>query len=178
MRATVVIAPSTYNITQIAAVYEKAKSAKRYRSFENENQILDMEQPGLLMEPGGLSYPFAIERELIQALRAGERTEAMRHLALFVEALSAEGMKEIDVQQGMMRLLVGNSSMRQESISRRYLTELRMDKAKPLLKDSDIMINEIALLVGYQPSYFIRLFKKLEGITPGRFRDMIRSNGV
>ncbi|MNP83828.1 HTH-type transcriptional regulator YesS [compost metagenome] len=55
-----------------------------------------------------------------------------------------------------------------------YLTELRMDKAKALLKESDIMINEIALLVGYQPSYFIRLFKKLEGITPGRFRELVR----
>ncbi|MNP45341.1 HTH-type transcriptional regulator YesS [compost metagenome] len=55
-----------------------------------------------------------------------------------------------------------------------YLTELRMDKAKAMLRESDIMINEIALLVGYQPSYFIRLFKKLEGITPGRFREMVR----
>ncbi len=43
MRATVVIGPTTDHISQVASVFEKAKSATRYRSFENENQILDME---------------------------------------------------------------------------------------------------------------------------------------
>jgi YesN/AraC family two-component response regulator len=35
-------------------------------------------------------------------------------------------------------------------------------------------INEIAKSVGYQPSYFNRIFKKYEGITPGKFRENSR----
>ncbi|MFC0211901.1 AraC family transcriptional regulator [Paenibacillus chartarius] len=272
MQATAVIAPPTDDIKQIASLFESAKSATRYRSFDNESQIIDMEQPSLLAETGSLSYPIAIERELIQALRAGEREEAARQLSLFVEALSAERVKEIDAQQGMMRLLAGIlnavsqvgvnpavlskgtnmfealsqirdtqsilkwfnehiiESIMQELEKRsndqlkrmieqaknylqdyyakdislescaeqvgaapyflskafkaetgvtftEYLTNLRMDKAKAMLRDSNTMINEIAMQVGYQPSYFIRLFKKLEGITPGRFRELVRDGG-
>jgi YesN/AraC family two-component response regulator len=37
-------------------------------------------------------------------------------------------------------------------------------------------INEIAESVGYQPSYFIRIFKKAEGLTPGQYRESADSN--
>lgn len=52
-----------------------------------------------------------------------------------------------------------------------YVTQYRMDKARELLRDTDMKINEIAESVGYQPSYFIRLFKKAEGLTPGQYRE-------
>jgi AraC-like DNA-binding protein len=52
-----------------------------------------------------------------------------------------------------------------------YLTDLRINKAKELLNTSDLKINEIAEYVGYQTSYFIRLFKKMEGVTPGKYRE-------
>jgi two-component system response regulator YesN len=53
-----------------------------------------------------------------------------------------------------------------------YLTNLRMDKASELLKDSNMKIAEIALLVGYQnENSFIRTFRKNKSITPGKFRE-------
>lgn len=52
-----------------------------------------------------------------------------------------------------------------------YLTQLRLDKAKELLRDTEIKVNDIAEMVGYQPSYFNRLFKKKEGVTPGQYRE-------
>jgi AraC-like DNA-binding protein len=52
-----------------------------------------------------------------------------------------------------------------------YLTKLRLDKAKEMLAESDLKVNEIAEAVGYQPSYFNRIFKKHEGVTPGQYRD-------
>jgi len=52
-----------------------------------------------------------------------------------------------------------------------YLILLRMDKAKSLLIDTDLKVNEIAEQIGYQPSYFIRLFRKFENMTPGQFRE-------
>lgn len=52
-----------------------------------------------------------------------------------------------------------------------YLTEVRLDKAKKLLKDTQLTIAEIAEKVGYSDaSYFSRVFKKHVKVTPGRFR--------
>lgn len=56
-----------------------------------------------------------------------------------------------------------------------YLTELRMDKAKELLRESELKINTVAEQVGYQHSYFNRIFKKLEGMTPTRYRELSRA---
>lgn len=53
-----------------------------------------------------------------------------------------------------------------------YLTGLRLDKAKELLRESSLKINDVAVQVGYQHSYFNRLFKKLEGMTPSRYREL------
>ncbi|SEB12289.1 helix-turn-helix domain-containing protein [Paenibacillus sp. 276b] len=55
-----------------------------------------------------------------------------------------------------------------------YLTEIRLNRAKELLESTDVKINEIAEQVGYQASYFNRLFKKSEGTTPSRYREDIR----
>ncbi|MCL6604062.1 MAG: helix-turn-helix domain-containing protein [Paenibacillus sp.] len=53
-----------------------------------------------------------------------------------------------------------------------YLTNLRIDKASELLKDSNLKIADIALQVGYQnENSFIRVFRKNKSITPGKFRE-------
>lgn len=58
-----------------------------------------------------------------------------------------------------------------------YLTELRLTKAKELLRDTDLKMNDVALQVGYQQSYFNRIFKKQEDITPTRYRELSRKEG-
>jgi AraC-like DNA-binding protein len=55
-----------------------------------------------------------------------------------------------------------------------YLTNIRLTKAKELLINTDMKINEIAETIGYKNSYFNRLFKKHEGYTPGQFREIRR----
>ena len=51
------------------------------------------------------------------------------------------------------------------------LTELRMQRAKTLLVTSELEVSQIAYQVGFtDPSYFIRLFRKLEQVTPRRYR--------
>ena len=53
-----------------------------------------------------------------------------------------------------------------------YLTQLRMNKAKELLRCSDKRSGEIALEVGYKdPHYFSFLFKKTQGCTPSEYRN-------
>lgn len=53
-----------------------------------------------------------------------------------------------------------------------YLTEVRMQKAQELLKDSDYKIIEICGMVGYDnPRSFSKAFKHFTGITPRECRD-------
>jgi len=53
-----------------------------------------------------------------------------------------------------------------------YLTQVRLDHAKELLRGASVKTYEIARLVGYQDEkYFSRLFKKKVGLTPSEFRN-------
>lgn len=53
-----------------------------------------------------------------------------------------------------------------------YVTNVRMDSAKKMLKDSSYSIKEICIDVGYgDPNYFSRIFKKCIGLTPSEFRE-------
>jgi AraC-like DNA-binding protein/mannose-6-phosphate isomerase-like protein (cupin superfamily) len=52
-----------------------------------------------------------------------------------------------------------------------YVNRLRVEKAKQLLKETDLKISEISRKLGYsQMSYFGSIFRKLEGCTPKDFR--------
>jgi two-component system, response regulator YesN len=52
-----------------------------------------------------------------------------------------------------------------------YVLRIRMEKAKSLLKNSQLKIYEIANMIGYQDDkYFRKVFKKVEGITPNEYR--------
>ncbi len=53
----------------------------------------------------------------------------------------------------------------------KYITDVRLDRACNLLKETDIAISEISSGVGYQdPQYFSRIFKKEMGMTPSEYR--------
>ena len=52
-----------------------------------------------------------------------------------------------------------------------YLTRIRMEKAKELLRTTGKKVTEIAFEVGYRDAhYFSNLFKKTQGCTPGEYR--------
>ena len=61
-----------------------------------------------------------------------------------------------------------------------YLTELRMKKAKELLRCTSMRSGQIALEIGYKDShYFSFLFKKTQGCTPSDYRNQrVQRNGV
>lgn len=53
-----------------------------------------------------------------------------------------------------------------------YLTQVRVDKAKQLLRDPQYKFYDICYAIGYtDPSYFTKLFKKVTGVTPSAYRD-------
>ncbi|MDR6882042.1 AraC family transcriptional regulator [Bacillus sp. 3255] len=51
-----------------------------------------------------------------------------------------------------------------------YLTKLRIERSIELLRTSELSVADIAGKVGYQTKNFIRVFKKMTGVTPGQFR--------
>ncbi|MBR1930183.1 MAG: helix-turn-helix domain-containing protein [Lachnospiraceae bacterium] len=54
-----------------------------------------------------------------------------------------------------------------------YLLQLRITRAKQLLRFSDKTVEEIAGECGMNDAnYFSRMFKKVEGVTPGQFRKL------
>jgi AraC-like DNA-binding protein len=56
-----------------------------------------------------------------------------------------------------------------------YLNNFRINKAKELLTDPEIRINQIPIRVGFSSqSYFIKVFKQIVGLTPGEYRDYSR----
>jgi AraC-like DNA-binding protein len=58
-----------------------------------------------------------------------------------------------------------------------YLTHLRIAKACELLTESNHKIASIASMVGYQnENSFIRVFRKIKAVTPGKFRESSKSS--
>lgn len=56
----------------------------------------------------------------------------------------------------------------------RYITEIRISKAKELLYSTALSCTEIALNVGYSdPLYFSRMFKQQTGISPKEYRSLV-----
>ncbi|MBP1963337.1 helix-turn-helix domain-containing protein [Paenibacillus aceris] len=271
MYVSVTIGNLALSVVHVPSRFEEAMQASGRRRFESRNQIIDLEsQDEFEKENHEFPYPFALEREIIQAIRIGQNEEAKQLIQAFMEELLERGAKVIDIQQGNLQLLgsilhairlmnldpnriyksanlyeqlmqirdpqkmiawfhdkvvspcmvelesrsdaqmkkivettmiyLQNNYMKEISLDScadyagtntvalskvfkqvsgknfiDYLTELRIGKAKELLRDTDMKINDIAEMTGYQPSYFNRIFKKQEGITPSRYRELNRN---
>ena len=53
-----------------------------------------------------------------------------------------------------------------------YLTKIRIDKARQLLREENLSIKEISIMVGYSdPNYFSRLFRKQMDMSPREYRE-------
>ena len=55
-----------------------------------------------------------------------------------------------------------------------YIMEYRVEQAKKYLQKENYKVKEAALLTGYSDcNYFIKVFKKCEGITPAEYKKEI-----
>lgn len=58
-----------------------------------------------------------------------------------------------------------------------YLTTVRLSHAKKLMENPGLTNSQIASMVGYtSDAVFIRVFKKVEGVTPGKYRESLALN--
>ncbi|WP_233530995.1 AraC family transcriptional regulator [Paenibacillus alkalitolerans] len=265
LMVTVTISRPTLLVKTIPDLFQDVMQAASYRLFKDENQIIRMDDLSADVYDHNNHYPFALDREISQAIRMGEWEAAERLIDQFLDEVS-RAQKEYLVQQSVLQLfgsiqyiilqsglqphlLFGGCNMFErlaqirepakltqwfkeevvrpyrrhleersnlqlkrvveqtmqllqtqfmtdvslESCARLtgttpytlsrafkhiaginfvdYLTQLRIDRAKELLRTTDLKINDVAEQIGYQHSYFNRIFKKYEGVTPSQYRE-------
>lgn len=77
------------------------------------------------------------------------------------------------ISTGHLSLLFKNAGER----FLRYLTAVRMNKAKELMLDNSYKVYEIVEMVGYSdPAYFSEVFKKHTGKTPNEYRGKLKQS--
>lgn len=115
----------------------------------------------------------AILDELLPDTEEGHST-----IRRVLEIVEQEYMKDISLEQIADRVQLSPSYLSfyfKKETGRnfiKYLTVYRLEKAKELLRTTDIKVITISEMVGYlNSSYFCLLFKNYTGQTPARFRE-------
>lgn len=127
--------------------YENASefAAAGFQMLSELALLIDHEQPELLTRAVAV-----MKANLSQMLTVSELAEKLDTSSSTLENLFSEHL--------------GSSP-------RRYLMNLKLEKAKLLLQSTDLPVKQIGINVGYlHPMHFSRWFKKSCGLTPGEYR--------
>ncbi|UKS27139.1 response regulator [Paenibacillus sp. HWE-109] len=115
--------------------------------------------------------------ERISEKRSGKPKLSIERIRAMIDKRFAENLqvadiaKEVFLSSTYLCLLFKQETG--ETINE-YMTKVRVDKAKELLKDPSNKFYEVCYAVGYSdPSYFSKIFKKYTGFTPSSFRDQV-----
>lgn len=110
-------------------------------------------------------------------LRSGEESTEEKHYARLTAYIRKEYMHDISLDSagealGMSPSYIGLVFRKAgETSFLKYLTDIRMEEAKRLLRTTDLTLKEIGRQVGIEnQNTLIRTFKKAEGVTPGQYR--------
>jgi two-component system response regulator YesN len=147
---------------------------KRWRPEEDIALELCYDQQGLFSVENWQSQL----KSLLQHLSKGSPQAQGSGLVLEIrEYLNRNYAQDMTLQHIAERFFISR-----ENVSRKfkqitgenlsdYLTNLRVDKAKTLLQNTNLRLSQISELVGYEDEkYFSRVFKKSTGVTPREYR--------
>lgn len=135
----------------------------------------------------GKSSPEEIFAECAAMLGRAMDTASPGGNAMIVRKAKTYLQKHYGEQMGLQKVAdelkvsagyLSKSFKAQEGISfTEYLTELRLENAKRLIRESDRSITEISYEVGFQdPGYFGKCFKKNEKISPSEYAAIVRQD--
>lgn len=119
-----------------------------------------------------------IKREAsLQFLNGGTKTEILRRLAVARDYMVSNYKKRLQLDEiaqaaclSVNHLLRTFKQAYQQS-PHQFLTRVRLQQAKYLLKNTDYPVGEIVDIIGFEcPSSFIRLFRNSFNVTPGQYR--------
>ncbi len=123
-----------------------------------------------------LSFFYKVN-EFINQKRSNRNEKLLSKVKDYVDRNYSENItltsisKDFGISSGYLSVLF-NDHIGQNFID--YLTNLRIQSAKNLLKSTDLKIYEIADRVGYRDAYyFSTAFKKIVGINPTDYRDKL-----
>ncbi len=115
--------------------------------------------------------------EKLKFLNSTTKVEILKRLTLAKEFIISNYNKDIDLEDiARHACLSVNHLLRTFKQAygqspHQYLIKIRVDRSKHLLKNTNYTINEIVEIIGFEcPSSFIRLFKGMNKITPGKYR--------
>lgn len=100
-------------------------------------------------------------------------SRSMRKAVAYVETHYAENITLDDVadQLNMNAVYLGQLFKKEMLIPfKQYLTEIRIEKAKELLRSGEYKVYQVSGMVGYQTTqYFSTVFKKVTGVSPAEY---------
>jgi AraC family transcriptional regulator len=119
-----------------------------------------------------------VKREAsLQFLNGGTKTEILRRLSVARDYMVSNYRKRVQLDEiAQVACLSVNHLLRTFKQAYRqsphqFLTSIRLQQAKYLLKNTDYPVGEIVDIVGFEcPSSFIRLFRNSFNVTPGQYR--------
>lgn len=119
-----------------------------------------------------------IKREAsLQFLNGGTKTEILRRLSVARDYMVSNYKKRIQLEEiAQVACLSVNHLLRTfkqayQQSPHQFLTRVRLQQAKYLLKNTDYPVGEIVDIIGFEcPSSFIRLFRNSFNVTPGQYR--------
>jgi two-component system, response regulator YesN len=115
----------------------------------------------------------------IQKELENRKSEKQDQTIIKINQLIDRGFEDPNFSLDLLADSIGMSTAHMCRVYKQYtgntiidiLGEKRMDQARKLLIDTNLSINEIAEKVGYiNASYFYRVFKKANGVTPNEYR--------
>ncbi len=113
--------------------------------------------------------------DLVFTLKDVKHAEVMQRALKYINSHYTEEITLDDVASSVYLSPTYFSKLFSEEMGCRftaYLNQVRIGKSKLLLKGSALPIVDIAGLVGYEDqSYFTKVFKRVTGVSPGRYRE-------
>lgn len=167
------------------------------KTFDIRYSNPDLKKMALLSNPtlgGEQLIKNYLEILLINLLRSQTETESGNRIFLPGKELSAKPVKEVisllennacsslsvedicnQTSYGRAYLFRSFKSSTGKSIMQYYM-EIKIEKAKQLLRENELTIKEIAETLCFnEPNYFTKTFKKITGLTPTAYKKRIKS---
>lgn len=174
-------------LEQLPKLYEEVQDLSKYSFYMGEEEILGYGY-NCSKEEIDQIRDIGISREMQKAVRDSEEsgstlsgkskklyTRTVEESLRLIEGRYNENLslEEICAQIAVSKSYFCYLFKRETGMSVwNYLTVVRLQHAKELLENTDLKSYEIAFQVGYDnPSYFSKLFKKYENMTPNEYRE-------
>lgn len=113
----------------------------------------------------------------VQERRSGKAGSVIERIRQLIDSRYSENLNVVDIAAGVYLSSTYVSLLYKQETGEtlfEYLTKVRIEKAKELLKDPRNKFYEVCHAVGYSdPSHFSKVFKKMTGYTPSSYREQL-----